>query len=464
MAQTVEQAFSSRFFWVIADVTSHTFKAQSNYHYFELVEKDACSSTLKAKFTCKAWGQAARRIVYFEEVTGQQFGNNINVLIKTSVQYHPAYGLQLNLVDIDTNYTLGMLEQQRQQTLQKLVTDNPAFIQRVNEKFITRNNQLRLSAVIQRVAVISSSTSAGLQDFSHTLETNPRGHRYYIDYYFSRVQGDGNAGEVVQKIIEVYHSKRPYDAMAIIRGGGAQTDFLIFDNYAVGRAVAKFPIPIITGIGHQKNETIVDLMAHTQTKTPTKAAEFIIAHNTGFEHSMLSFQKSIVIKAQQMMAQQQQSLSGLNSLICNHSRNKLISSRSNLLGLQQVAINTTKSLLFKHYRNLFTLSTQITAKPVSIITQRRNELSNIKNNLRFYNRNLLANQQRNLRHFNAIVRLMSPVSLLGKGFAVIKVDGTVTCNPDDIEVGKQISIIFSNKEIVSAVLSKSDYHGDGINV
>ncbi|WP_431244478.1 exodeoxyribonuclease VII large subunit [Flavobacterium sp. P21] len=138
------------------------------------------------------------------------------------------------------------------------------------------------------MAVISASNSAGNEDFRHTLRHNDFGYSFQADDYYTVVQGDNNAKLFLNKLIEVYSSGIPYDAIIIIRGGGAQSDFLIFDNYQIGRAVAKFPIPVITGIGHQKNVSIVDLMAHTSTKTPTKAAEFIIAHNRSFEMRSLS--------------------------------------------------------------------------------------------------------------------------------------------------------------------------------
>jgi exodeoxyribonuclease VII large subunit len=214
------------------------------------------------------------RIEEFEKNTGQAFTNNLHVLVQVSVDYHALYGLSVSVLDIDSNFMLGILEQQRNATLERLVKEND-FIQKEGDGYSTYNSQLKLAAVIHKVAVISSSSSAGNEDFRHTMQHNDFGYVFQIDDYYTVVQGDNNAKLFLNKLIEIYSTGIPYDAIVINRGGGSQSDFLIFDNYNIGRAVAKFPIPVITGIGHQKNVSITDLMAHTHTKTPTKAAEFI---------------------------------------------------------------------------------------------------------------------------------------------------------------------------------------------
>ena len=464
VSQAVTEAFGSRSFWVIADLTNHTYKASSNYHFFELVEKEPNSNNLVAKLSGKAWGEASKRIVLFEQTTGQQFKSNIRVLIKVNVQFHAAYGLQCNLADIDASFTLGELAQQRQQTLQRLVTENPGFIEKVADRYVTRNNQLRLNKVIQRIAVIASPISAGLQDFKHTLEHNTHKYRFYADYYFTSVQGDVNAKYLEQQIVDVYHAKRDYDAVVIIRGGGSETDFLIFDNYLVARVVARFPIPVITGIGHQKNETITDLMAHSPTKTPTQAAEFIIAHNNAFEDELLSFQQSVVLRTQQAIAQHFQQLGRLNTNIVNQSRTILNACGNKLAKINQATVNASRVVVNGHYRKLAFLSTRATTRPVIIISRRQQELVNKTNILRYANRRYLASRQQALRYFSAVVTLMSPINLLHKGFAIIKSNGVITVDAGQIKTGSNISVILSGTEITATVISKSPYNGNGTDI
>jgi exodeoxyribonuclease VII large subunit len=435
--QTLDNVFAKQTYWVIADVTNYTYKAQTNYHYFELVEKDAASSRIIAKIAGKAWGNASLNILNFENATGQKFKNDINVLIQVSIGYSAAFGLQLNLLDIDTNYTLGLFEQQRKHTLERLLRDNPDFIKKVDEQYITRNSTIAFNRVIQKLAIVSSETSAGYLDFKHTLESNPFGYQFKIDDYFTLVQGEVNASLILAKIIEAFRSDTNYDALIIIRGGGAQMDFLIFDNYELSRAVAKFPIPIITGIGHQKNETIVDMMAHTATKTPTKAAEFIIAHNRKFEESILSMQKMMLIKTLQSLTHQKERLGYLNNVIAN----------------------STKDLLHKYHKNILNLSTLALSNPRIVLSNKAKDLKNLITNLNSFNKSYLHNQRAQIAHFLSVAKMMSPQNILNKGFAIVKVDDRIRSNSDDIEKGDELTVTFAATEIKTIVQSKSTYDG-----
>ena len=435
-------AFAQHTFWVIADVTNHTFKPDKNYHHFDLVEKASDSNDLLAKIQAKAWGKGSLSIQQFQQTTGQRFSNNIQVLVNVSVNYHPVFGLQLNVNEIDPNFTLGMLEQQRLATLERLVRENPEFISRAGDVFLTKNKGLILNKVIQRIAVVSSNTSAGWQDFKHTLDHNPFGYIFTIDDYFTLVQGESNAQQLVTRLIHVFESQVPYDAVVIIRGGGAQTDFLIFDNYLIGKAVAKFPIPVITGIGHQKNETIADLMAHTVTKTPTKAAEFILNHNRSFEDSIGAFQKRIIIQSQQRLSAGLQAIGRLNSSI----------------------VNQTQAILFHKGRELLSVGSAISTKPTIIVYNRKNDIQQIASNLASFSAISLKNQRGYLGHYVTLIQALSPENTLKRGFAIIKADNRITSDPEQLVKGKDVEIILRNQSITTTVKSKKEYHGNEFNL
>jgi exodeoxyribonuclease VII large subunit len=463
IADTIKNKFSALKFWVIADVTNHSYKADTKIHYFELVEKDPNSSNFIAKIAGKAWGNGSMHISDFEKNTGQRFTNNINVLVYTAVEYHPVYGISVSVLDIDTNFTLGLLQQQREATLYKLVQENP-FISKHGDNYFTKNKQLVFKTVLQRIALISSINSAGSEDFKHSLINNSFGYKFIIDDYFAIVQGENNHKQFFNKLIEVYNSGIDYDAVVITRGGGAQIDFLLFDNYSIARAVAKFPIPIITGIGHQKNITIVDLMANTQTKTPTKAAEFIIAHNKSFEDKIISIQKNILIKSQQLFSKNYQRLSILNSNIVNNTRGIITVRKDELVNTNQAIINKTKSIIFSKKSNLINTSSQILTKPKIIVYNRINDIKNTFNNLKTFNNQYQKNKKSYLGHYVSIIKMMSPENILKKGYAVVKVNNKITSNPNNIKIGNDIEIILSDKIINSTVTSKSEYNGNEFNV
>lgn len=436
--QAIEGPLGNRNFWVIADVTNHTFKKETGYHYFELVEKDGNTSRMLARINARAWGSAAVHLSNFEEATGQKFKNDIRVLVSVSVQYHPTFGLQLKLLDIDTSFTLGQFEQQRKATLAKLLRENTEFIRKEGDLYITRNNRLSLSKVIQRIAVVSSDTSAGYQDFKHTLDHNGFNYGFEIDNYFTKVQGEANAKPFLARMIEIFNSGKDYDAVVIIRGGGSQTDFLIFDNYELSRAIAKFPIPVITGIGHQKNETIVDLMAHTSTKTPTKVAELIIAHNRKFEESILHLQKLILIKTQQLFLVHSKALNDLKSSLTRDVLN-LINSR---------------------HRTMLSLSGMFTGRPKTVLSNKRKDLDHLVGDLKVYQRIYFANKRGYLAHYQSVVNLMSPQNILNKGFAILKVNGQIINTAKNLNPGDELDIHLAASEIKTIVRSKEQKNGD----
>ena len=430
----LDSSFGDLTFWVVADLTNHSYKPQTNYHYFELVEKDAASSKILAKFHGKAWGNASINISNFEKVTGQKFTNSIQILVQVAVQFNSSYGLQLNLLDVDVNFTLGKFQQQRELTLLKLVTDNPSFIQKTGDQFFTRNSLLTFKKVLKSIAVISSSTSAGYQDFIHTLQNNSYKYKFDIAEYFTLVQGDSNAKLIIAKLIEIFSSEVKYDAVVIIRGGGSETDFLLFDNYDLCKAIAKFPIPVITGIGHQKNESVADLMAHTSTKTPTKAAEFLIEHNKKFEDLILVLHRSILINAQQLMA-------------INHQR---------LAVLKSYLIRDLLTLLNHHKRKLAVQSSTITLHPSLIISSHKKDLTNLSLQLVKINRNYFAAKNQSLLHYTSLVRVMNPQTILNRGFALLRINGDIVHHYEDIQVGNELSIQLANSEIITTVKSKKE--------
>jgi len=456
--QTLSDRFKGRTYWVVADVTNHTYKADKKIHYFELVEKGEKNSAITAKIMGKAWGEGTVRLSDFEKKTGQVFTNNLHVLVLLSVDYHSLYGLSVNVLDIDVNFTLGVLEQQRNATLKRLEAEND-FIMKTADGYSTHNSRLKLPLVIQRVAVISASNSAGNEDFRHTLQHNDFGYSFQIDDYYTIVQGDNNAKLFLNKLIEIYNTGIAYDAVVIARGGGAQSDFLIFDNYNIGRAVAKFPIPVITGIGHQKNISITDLMAHTNTKTPTKAAEFIIAHNRNFEMGLLSLQRNIVIKSQQLFLSHFKELEDLKRVISGSARELLLQHKEKLSFTKQRLAADTRGILHEHQKKL-SLKAQLAAQiSQQLLRQKKSDIDYLKGNIKLFTAGYFRNRAVGLEHMHKSIRLMSPQNILKKGYAIVKANGKITSSTENIKEGEDIEVILHNTILKSTVKEKIQYDG-----
>lgn len=462
--QVLKGSFGSTFYWIVAEISSHKFYPNEDRHYFDFVEKGDNTNEPVAKARGVSWFSGSQCIKVFERSTGQKFSNGLQVLVKVKVEYHIAFGLSLVLHDIDQSFTLGNLERQRRETLAKLLLDNPDTIKKVGEEYLTRNKEVKLNFVIQNIALVGSPNSEGYNDFTHNINNNQFGFKFNISIYHSSVQGGGAELELVNKLISIYQSNIKYDCIVIIRGGGAKTDFLVFDTYKLSRAVARFPIPIITGIGHHKDISIVDLMVHTSTKTPTKAAEFIIAHNRTFEDNIITLQKGIIIKTQQLLSNSMQNLNTLNIIIINNSRTYVSRYKDYLNNYNQIIINKTKSILYSRQTNLVGLLNQLLSKPKIITANRQAELNNILGNIKILSNKYLVNQRGYLGHFDSILKLMSPLNILKKGFAIIYQKDKIITSGESIQPNSELLILMNNCEINTKVIKKTKTDGTKSNL
>jgi exodeoxyribonuclease VII large subunit len=262
--------------WVVGELADFR-QAPQGHVYFELVEKQG--NLVQAKIRANLWQFTYRSVAAkFEAVTGTSLKNGMKVLAQVSVTYHPVYGLSLNVKDIDPSFSLGERARIRQETIVRLT----------QEGWIGHNARLPLPLVIQRIAIISSVTAAGYGDFINQLAGNPQGYQVYHQLFPSLMQGNEAVESLLSALDQVAEQaeKLQLDAVVLIRGGGAQLDLDCFDDYRLALKIAKFSLPVLTGIGHERDETIADLVAHTRLKTPTAVAEFILSSFREYEENL----------------------------------------------------------------------------------------------------------------------------------------------------------------------------------
>lgn len=253
-------------YWVQAEL-SEVRANYSGHCYLEFVQKDSKSNALVAKARGIIWSNTYYRLKpYFERETGQVFVSGIKVLVKVTVDFHELYGYSLTVVDIDPTYTLGDMMRRRKEILKRLD----------EEGVLTLNKELDMPVLPQRIAVISSATAAGYGDFCNQLAGNPFGFVFYPHLFPAVMQGDRIEASIIRALDRIYSRQECWDVVVIIRGGGAVSDLSGFDTYALAANCAQFPLPLITGIGHERDDTVLDLIAHTRVKTPTAAAELLI--------------------------------------------------------------------------------------------------------------------------------------------------------------------------------------------
>ncbi len=302
----IQNRFAGETFWITAEITDVKPQDPSrSYRFIKFIEKSG--ATTLASIDAVFWARSLNQIEKFEKITNTTFRNGLELTCKVVVTFNNRYGLKLEVVEIDCTYALGQIEIERQQTIEKLLKDNPKTIKRIDEQFFTFNKSLELPIVIQRIAFITAPNSDGQRDFNQELKVNKHKYTFSVSEFLTQIQGDTSSKLIIQKLKLIEAEKENYDIVVIARGGGSQTDLQPFDDYELSKYVATFPLPIYTGIGHDRNTSIVDLMAR-QHKTPTKVASSIIDHNFNFESEILDFKERFFETAESMIDEAQDSL------------------------------------------------------------------------------------------------------------------------------------------------------------
>ena len=289
-------------YWVEAELSE--CRESRGHCYMELIEKDEQTATPIAKARANCWAQKWVMIrPYFERASGQRLVAGMKVLLKVYPQFHEAFGFSWIVTDIDPTYTLGDMARKRQEIIRQLKEEGVFDLQK----------ELTLPLFCQHIAVISSETAAGYGDFCNQLADNPYGFQFQTQLFPAIMQGEGVEGSIINALERIYD--QPFDCVVIIRGGGATSDMSGFDTLALAEHVANFPLPIITGIGHDRDESILDMVSHTRVKTPTAAAALLIDHLKEVLDTVNNAQNSITRLVQQKLSTLSAQLSSVSEAI-----------------------------------------------------------------------------------------------------------------------------------------------------
>ena len=278
-------------YWVEAELSE--CRESRGHCYMELIEKDEHSATPIAKASAKCWAQKWMLVrPYFERTTGQRLAAGMKVLLKVYPQFHEAFGFSWIVTDIDPTYTMGDMARKRQEIIRQLKEEGVFELQK----------ELELPVFSQRIAVISSETAAGYGDFCNQLSDNPYGFQFRTWLFPAIMQGEGTGQSIIAALEKIYTIINQFDCVVIIRGGGATSDMSGFDTLELAENVANFPIPIITGIGHERDESILDMVSHMRVKTPTAVAALLIDHLKIVLDTINNSQNSITRSVQQKLS------------------------------------------------------------------------------------------------------------------------------------------------------------------
>jgi len=318
--------------WVSCEIAQ--FSYSRGHIFLQIVQKEEDSDEILAQANANLWAKKRRKL---QEKLGDQFSEvlreGVAVLLKVQVDFHPRYGLSLQIEDIDMSYTFGKLALQRIQTLKKLH----------QLKLIGKNAQLELPNVLQRIAVISSPTAAGYEDFLQQLRHNPYGYHFETQLFPAAMQGQAVEGEVIQQLQNIKEELLSYDVVVIIRGGGAKLDLMAFDSFNLCQAIAQYHLPVFSGIGHEIDETLIEQVVHTPLKTPTAVAEFIIQYNLQFEGHLLELGRQFFYLSQMQIQEAHRQIDQASQQVYNLISNAL-KEQNRLLSLNQNSLFSAAKL------------------------------------------------------------------------------------------------------------------------
>lgn len=292
-------------YWVIGEF-SEAREGYGGHLYAELVQKDEDGRSILAKARVNCWARQYQMLrLRFMQETGEEIRAGLQVLALVRVTFHEQYGYALQLLDIDSSYTLGDMARRRQEILRQLQEDG----------VLHDNQQLELPRLTNRIAVISSASAAGYGDFCNQLIHNEYGLHFTLQLFPAVMQGQHVEESIVAALECIAEAWQDWDAVVIIRGGGATADLSDFDSYPLASCIAQFPLPVITGIGHDRDQTVLDVVAHTSVKTPTAAAAFLVEHQLGEASLLEQLQYAITDGVRQRMQLQHQRLERLSATI-----------------------------------------------------------------------------------------------------------------------------------------------------
>jgi exodeoxyribonuclease VII large subunit len=433
-------------YWVIAEISEITENA-AGHCYLELIEKQPDEKNVRARARGIIWSSRYRFLKsLFENITGESLREGLNILIKIKVEYHELYGLSLVISDIDPAFTIGEMAMKRNLIIRKLE----------EEGIFSMNKELALPSFPQRIAIVSSRNSAGYSDFINHLSNNSFRYCFYTSLFESAMQGSETENGIIGALDRIALNSHHFDIVVIIRGGGSQSDLSWFDNYNIAYHVTQFPLPVLTGIGHDKDMSVTDLVANKALKTPTAVADFLIDSMGRTENELIEMYTVIKELSRNILEK--------NRIRIETDKNKLsplalnIISRFNdkLSGKKIAFINVGKEFIYRAGSIPLNQKSRLISLVKSLISEKKTGLKRSLQDLVSVTGKSLNYTSSGLALFETTLGILNPENVLRRGYTITSLNGKIVkerilINPDDI-----IDTQFSDGKVTSRVIEKKD--------
>jgi len=405
-------------YWVEAELSE--CRENHGHCFMSLIQKEEKSATPIAKADARCWASKWMLIrPYFERTTGQKLRAGIKVLLKVYAQFHEAYGFSWIVTDIDPTYTLGDMARKRQEIIRQLKEEGVFDLQK----------SLELPLFCQRIAVISSETAAGYGDFCNQLSDNPYGFQFTTWLFPATMQGEEVEKSIIDALNHINEIYEDFDCVVIIRGGGATSDMSGFDTLSLAENVANFPLPIITGIGHDRDESILDMVSHTRVKTPTAAATLLIDHL-----------KAVL-----------DTIEGAQSLITHYAQQKLSSLKSQLSIIQEILPKLFSAIKFRQEAHIESLNNRMLSAIQQRIMSQMAIISNTESRIPMLLERRITSERHRLEMLEEKEKALDPTLLLKRGYSITFFKGKVVKDPLVLHKGDEIETRIEKGTIKSII-------------
>lgn len=413
-------------YWVQAEI-SECKEHFSGHCYLELIQKKDGQDSLCAKARATIWANVWQNLgPAFSRQTGTRLAPGLQILAEVAVDFHELYGFSLVVKDIDPTYTLGDQARRRQEILQRLE----------REGVIDQNKEWPWPLLPRRIAVVSSPAAAGYQDFMRQLTDNEYGFSFYTALFPATMQGGDAPRSIIQALDAIIDSGLPFDVVVIIRGGGAAADLQCFDDYALCFYATQYPLPLLTGLGHDKDSAILDRVAHTSVKTPTAAAEYLVSTLAQQATRMDELADRLQRRVRQVLDNQHYLMQGLPGRLAGLVQQQLMAANLKVERQSSILRQATHRVLLEGFQQNTLLTTRLTMKANTVLEQ----------------------EQMRLRLMEQSVLGFSPQALLKKGFSMTVYQGKAVRSIDDLPLGALVETRLADGRLMSEIQSKQTNH------
>lgn len=430
VCMSIQKTLADRYkssFWIKAEMNKLHHYPHSGHCYPELVEKKG--GKIIAQMRSNLWRDDYTRINNnFQRILKEPLKDGITILFCATITFDPSYGIALRITDIDASYTLGQLEREKGEAIERLKAQN----------IFNKNKEHSLALLPKRIAVISVQTSRGYADFMNVMEDNVWGYRFFYHLFPALLQGDKAADSIIMQLKRIKKVMHHFDVVAIIRGGGGDIGLSCYNDFRLSEAIALFPLPVITGIGHSTNETVVEMLAFENAITPTKLAEFLIQRFHNFSVPVQRAKESLTDKAGKMIREEKSKL--------HHTVRYFRSVTGNMLTGYHYHIKHRLMALQQHLHYTFIKENeQCTSLTISIKKATTARYSN---------------EMKELNNLERSVQQMNPVNVLKRGYSITLVNGKSVNNYKQVTINDTLETVIANGTITSRVesLKESDTH------